>query len=166
MASDASLPPQSGTGFRTRTLLKVFYLLPVAFALVLVAGLAYHRLAHKPPPVRYSAVTAKPFGSVSINGLTANLFAQGDSLRTSGNDVFIEFRDAAGQLVEVGDVSLILTLNMPDMVMHSMGRVMPTATPGQYHTTLEPQMAGTWTAKISFTNSKTKGEATLPVTVK
>jgi hypothetical protein len=164
MASDASLPQQSGTGFRTRTLLKVFYILPIAFVLVLVADLAYKRMAHKPPPVR--PISTKPFASVAINGLTANLFTQGDALRASGNDIFLEFRDAAGQPVDVGDVSLILTLNMPDMVMHSMGRVMPTATAGQYRTTLEPQMAGTWTAKISFTNPKTKGEATLPVTVK
>jgi hypothetical protein len=103
---------------------------------------------------------------MAVGGLTANLFVQGDTLRASGDDVFIEFRDAAGQLTDVGDVSLILTLNMRDMVMHSMGRVTPTATPGQYRTTLEPQMAGTWVAKISFTNSKAKGEATLPVTVK
>jgi hypothetical protein len=164
MASDASLPQHSATSFRNRTLLKLLYILPVAFAAVFVADLAYNRASHKPPPVRH--ISTKPFASVAIDGLTANLFAQGDTLRASGNDVFIEFRDAAGQLADVGDVSLILTLNMPDMVMHSMGRVMPTATPGQYRTTLEPQMAGTWTAKISFTNAKTKGEATLPVTVK
>ena len=164
MASDASLPRRSATSFRNRTLLKFLYLLPVAFAAVIVADLAYNRVTHKPPPVRHLA--GKPFASVPIAGLTANLFAQGEPLRASGNDVFLEFRDAAGHLADVGDVSLILTLNMPDMVMHSMGRVMPTATPGQYRTTLEPQMAGTWTAKISFTNSKTNGEATLPVAVK
>jgi hypothetical protein len=164
MASDASLPQQTGTGFRTRTLLKVFYILPVALAAALVADLAYNRVTHKPPPFRHTST--KPFASVSISGLTANLFAQGDALRTSGNDVFVEFRDATGKLVDVGDVSLILTLNMPDMVMHSMGRVMPTATAGQYRTTLEPQMAGIWAAKISFTNSKTNGEANIPVTVK
>ncbi|MGO8699919.1 MAG: FixH family protein [Limisphaerales bacterium] len=164
MASDASIPQQTETSFRTRTLLKVLYILPIAFVLLLVGDLAYNRLAHKPPPIRH--ISTKPFASIAIDSLTVNLFTQGDTLRASGNDIFIEFRDAAGKLVDVGGVSFILTLNMPDMVMHSMGRVMPTATPGQYRTTLEPQMAGTWTAKISFTNPKGKGEATLPVTVK
>lgn len=164
MASDAPVSQPLKSGFRTRTLVKLLYILPFAFVLVLVADLAYNRFTHKPPPVRL--ISTKPFASVPIDGLTANLFTQGDALRASGNDVFIEFRDGAGHLVEVGDVSLILTLNMPDMVMHSMGRVLPTATPGQYRTTLEPQMAGTWTAKISFTNAQSKGEAALPITVK
>jgi hypothetical protein len=97
--------------------------------------------------------------------LTANLFTQGDVLRASGNDVFIEFRDPAGQLVDVGNVSLVLSLEMRDMVMHSIGKVLATATPGQYRTTVEPQMAGVWAAKISFTGPQGKGEASLPVKV-
>jgi hypothetical protein len=164
MASDVSIPQQTGTDFRARTLPKVLYILPVALVLVLAAGLAYNRLGHKASPVRH--ISSKPVASIAIDSLTANLFAQGDTLSASGNDVSIEFRDATGKLVDVGDVSLILTLNMSDMVMHSMGRVTPTATPGQYRTTLEPQMAGTWTAKLSFTNPRGKGEAFLPVKVK
>ncbi len=147
-----------------RTLLKLFYALPILFVLGIFGYLAYARLAHHAPPVRQ--ISTKPFATLAINGLTANLFTQGDALRASGNDLFIEFRGPAGNLVDVGDVSLELEMKMPDMVMHSIGKVLPTATPGQYRTTLEPGMAGDWTAQLSFTGPKGKGQASLPVKVK
>jgi hypothetical protein len=86
-------------------------------------------------------------------------------LRASGNDVFIEFRAAAGKLVDVGDVTFELNLHMPNMVMHIIGKVLRTATPGQYRTTIEPQMAGEWTAKITISGADGSAEATVPLKV-
>jgi hypothetical protein len=163
MANNAPTPQGPKPGFRVRILLQAFYALPIVFVLGLFGYLAYGRLAHKAPPLR--PISTKPFASVAINGLTANLFTQGDTLRAAGNDLFIEFRDPAGHLVDVGDVTLELGLQMPDMVMHSIGKVFRTAAPGQYRTTLEPQMAGQWTAQITFTGPKGKGQASLPVKV-
>jgi hypothetical protein len=149
--------------FGFRMLLYLFYALPV-FAVLWVCGhMAYSRLANKPPPVR--TISAKPFATVKINDLTASLFGQGDALQALGNDVFIEFRDTGGKLVDCGEVSFELDLHMTGMVMHSIGKVFRTATPGQYRTTVEPQVAGEWTAKITISGPQGKAEASLPVKV-
>ncbi|MGA2174144.1 MAG: hypothetical protein ABSH38_04075 [Verrucomicrobiota bacterium] len=160
----ADKAPTPKAGSSVRTLLQAFYALPIVCVLGIFGYLAYSRLTHQAPPVRQ--ISAKPFATVALNGLTANLFTQGDTLRASGNDLFLEFRDPAGKLVDVGDVSLELGLKMPDVVIHSIGKVLRTATPGQYRTTLEPQMAGDWTAQITFTGPKGQGQASLPVKVK
>jgi hypothetical protein len=163
MATHLPAPEQPKAGGRARRVLQIFYAIPLLFVLGVVGDLVYIRVTHKAPPTRQ--ISARPFASVAINDLKANLFTQGDSLRASGNDIFIEFRDSAQHLVDVGDVTLMLTLQMPDMVMHSIGRVSRTSTPGQYRTTLDPQMAGLWNAHLSFTGSNGKGEASLPVNV-
>ena len=159
----ANNPSTDKKRFGVRPLLYLFYALPFLLVLGVCGYLAYSRLAHKPPPVR--EISAKPFAIVKINDLTAGLFTQGDALQASGNDLFIEFRDAHGKLVDAGEVSFELDLHMPDMVMHSIGKVMRTSTPGQYRTTVEPQMAGEWTAKITISGPQVKAEASLPIKV-
>jgi hypothetical protein len=154
----------SNAGPQVRTVLKVFYALPILFILGLFGYLAWNRATHQGPPVRH--ISSKPFASVPIHGLTANLFAQGDQLRAAGNDLFIEFRDSQGNLADVGEVTFELDLKMPEMVMHSIGKVMRTATPGQYRTTLDPQMAGDWTGKISFAGPLGSAETNFPASVK
>ena len=161
MVNDAS---NSGAGPKARTALKVFYALPVVFVLGLWGYLAWSRATHQGPPVR--RISSKPFATVRINGLTANLFTQGDALRAAGNDLFIEFRDGQGKLADAGDVTLELDMKMPEMVMHSIGKVMRTATPGQYRTTVDPQMAGDWMAKIGFSGPLGTAETNFPATVK
>jgi hypothetical protein len=144
--------------------MSLFYAAPVLIVLGFVGLMGYNRMSHKPPPVR--EISAKPFATVKINDLAANLFAQGDTLRASGNDVFIEFRDISGKLADVGDVTFELDLHMSNMVMHSIGKVMRTATPGQYRTTIDPQVAGEWTAKITISGPRGQSEATLKLQVK
>jgi hypothetical protein len=89
--------------FDIRRWLSLFYALPVLFVLGLCGYMAYRSATHRAPPVR--KISAAPFATVKINGLDAHLFAQGDALRASGNDLFIEFRDAQGKLADVGEVS-------------------------------------------------------------
>jgi hypothetical protein len=156
-----ALNPRSG--HRVRRWLSLFYALPVLFVVGLVGYMAHSRATHQGPPVR--KISAAPFASVKINGLEAHLFAQGDALRASGNDLFIEFRDAQGNLADVGEVEFELVLKMPGKIMHSIGKVMRTATPGQYRTTLDPGLAGDWTATLGFSGSRGKAEADFPVKV-
>jgi hypothetical protein len=146
-----------------RILLPLLYALPVLVVLGLCAHLAYSRLSHQGPPVR--KISAAPFATVKIHGLEARLFTQGNALRAAGNDLFIEFRDGQGKLADVGEVSFVLALQMPGAVMHSLGKVMRTATPGQYRTTLDPGVAGEWTATLSFSGPRGQAEAGFSVKV-
>ena len=147
-----------------RTALKVFYALPIVFVLGLWGFLVWNQATHQGLPVRH--ISSKPFATVPINGLTANLFTQGDELRAAGNDLFIEFRDGQGHLADVGEATLELDMKMPDMVMHSIGKVMRTATPGQYRTTVDPQMAGDWVGKIGFAGPRGTAETNFFAKVK
>ncbi len=146
-----------------RAALPLLYALPVLFVLGVCGYLAYGRLSHQGPPVR--KISAAPFATIKIQGLEARLFTQGNSLLAAGNDLFIEFRDSQGKLAEVGEVSLVLVLQMPGSVMRSTGIVNHTATPGQYRTTLEPGMAGEWQATLTFSGPKGKAEAVFAVKV-
>jgi hypothetical protein len=150
-------------GRSSRRWLSLFYALPVLFVLGLCGYMAYKSARRQGPPVR--KIAAAPFATVKIKQLEAQLFAQGDALRASGNDLFIEFRDAQGKLADVGEVEFELVLKMPGSVMHSIGRVMRTATPGQYRTTLDPGLAGEWTATLSFSGPSGPGEASFQVNV-
>jgi hypothetical protein len=160
---------KTGSGPSARRWLSLFYLLPVLFVLGVCGYAAYNRATHQPPPVRKISVT--PFVTVKINGLDAHLFAQGEALRASGNDLFIEFRDAQGKLADVGEVEFLLVLKTThqkgrqEAILHSIGKVMRTATPGQYRTTLDPGLAGEWTATLSFSGGRGKAEASFPVKV-
>jgi hypothetical protein len=159
----ANNPSTDKKRFGVRKLLYLFYAAPFLIVLGVCGTLGYNRLAHKPPPVRQ--ISAKPFATVKIKVLTASLFTQGNALQASGNDLFIEFRDAGGKLVDAGEGTFELDLHMPSMVMHSIGKVLRTSTPGQYRTTVEPQMAGEWTAKITISGPQGPAEASLPLKV-
>jgi hypothetical protein len=160
-ATKNSPKPQSGSS--VRRLLQLFYALPVLLVLALCSYVAYVKVSHKVPPVR--KISSAPFASVKIGDLDAHLFAQGDSLRAAGNDVFIEFRDNQGKLTDVGEVEFDLVLKMPAAVMHSIGKVLRTATPGQYRTTVEPGMVGDWTATLHFSGLHGTGETNLLIKV-
>jgi hypothetical protein len=153
--------PKSGQ--HARRWLSLFYALPVLFILGLCGFMAYRSAMHRKPPVR--TISAAPFATVKINGLDARLFTQGNALSAAGNDLFIEFRDAQGKLADVGEVSLQLVLTMPGAVLHSIGKVMPTATPGQYRTNLEPGLAGEWKVTLGFAGSRGKAETSFSVKV-
>jgi hypothetical protein len=114
--------------------------------------------------VRHISATA--FTSVPMDGLTVNLFTEGDQLRAAGDDLFMEFRDSKSNLVDVGDATFEMELKMPDMVMHSIGKVFRTATPGQYRSSVQPQVAGVWTGKIGFSGVHGAAETNFSLTVK
>ena len=101
-----------------------------------------------------------------ITNLTANLFTAENHLGPAGNDVFIEFRDAGGKLVDVGDVSFELGLSGSAAIVHSVFRALRTSAPGQYRVNVRPQIAGEWQAKLSITGPVMRAEVSFPVMVK
>ncbi len=107
-----------------------------------------------------------PFATQKVNELTVNLLGSEGGLRKADNQITIEFRNAAGQLADVGEVKFVLGMDMPGMTMRTPGAVEKTGTPGQYRAKLKPDMAGDWTAKLSFDGPQGKGEGVLSVTVK
>ena len=145
-----------------KTLLKIFYLLPVAVVLGVVGWLVLSR--SKPPPVH--VMSGRPFATTPITNLTANLFTAENHLGPAGNDVFIEFRDAGGKLVDVGDVRFELWLSGSAAIVHSVFKALHTSSPGQYRVIVRPQVAGEWQAKLSIAGPVMRAEASFPVTVK
>jgi hypothetical protein len=113
-----------------------------------------------------SMTTSQTFATQTVNGLTITLSTPGGQLWNADNEVTIEFRDAGGQLVDVGTVKFDLDMNMPGMVMHSASAITPTGTPGQYRAKIKPGMAGDCTAKLSYRGPKGSGEASFSVTAK
>lgn len=145
-----------------KTSLKIFYLLPVALVLGIVGSLVLNR--GKPPPVR--VMSGRPFATTPISNLTASLFTSENQLGPAGNDVFIEFRDTNGRLVDVGDVRFELGLSGPAAVVHSIHTVLRTSTPGQYRMKVQPEIVGQWQAKLTITGPAIHAETNFLVTVK
>jgi len=55
-------------------------------------------------------------------------------------------------------------MNMPGMIMHD--NAMISGSGGRYTARIKPQVAGTWTAKLSFSGPQGNAEKTFPVDVK
>ena len=145
-----------------KTLLKAFYLLPVVVVLGVVGWMVLNR--SKPPPVH--VLSGPPFATTPIANLTGNLYTSENHLGPASNDMFIEFRDAGGKLVDVGDVRFELVLSGPAAILHSVFKGLRTSTPGQYRVTVRPQIVGEWQAKLTITGPSTNAEASFPVTVR
>ncbi len=113
--------------------------------------------------VRPTEISAAPFFTQNVNGLTVNFIEHEGRLHEGKNELFIEFRDSKEQLVDVGQVKFDLDMSMPGMHMHSGATIEKTKTPGRYLARLKIDMAGDWNAKISFNGPQGKGEANFPL---
>lgn len=113
-----------------------------------------------------SAVTIEaalpPSATVAVGELTATLRGE---LRFAPSELIVEFRDAKGELANVGQVKLDLDMNMPGMTMHSAGDVESLGT-GQYRVRIKPDMAGDWVGRLSIAGPSGTAEASFPVEVK
>ena len=112
------------------------------------------------------ATGGKPFATQTVNGVTASLLTPNGELKQGNNEVGIEFRDAAGELVDVGSVRFELDMNMPGMQMHAGGAAEPGSAPGQYRVKVNAGMAGDWSAKLSIDGPKGQAQQTFAATVK
>jgi Cu(I)/Ag(I) efflux system membrane protein CusA/SilA len=135
----------------------------IAAALIAGGYFAWQNFGDRLHPAAASA--GAPFATQQVSGLTITLSTAGGHLAPRDNQVTIEFRNAAGGLVDAGTVKLEVDMNMPGMVMHSGGAA-ERAEPGRYRTNIKPDMAGDWMAKLVFDGPAGKGETGFAVTVK
>jgi Cu(I)/Ag(I) efflux system membrane protein CusA/SilA len=116
--------------------------------------------------IRPHRILGTPFATQTVSGLTVNFIHPQGQLRRGDNEIVIEFRNAQGQLVDVGNVNLKLDMNMPGMQMHSGATVEHTRMPGQYLAKIKIDMSGDWNAKLFFQGSYGQGQATFNINVK
>jgi hypothetical protein len=147
-----------------KTWIKIILVLPLVAVLVIGGWFVWNTFVVKKSILR--VMSGLPFVSQPIDGLTANLFTSGGQLRSEGNDLFIEFRDARRARVDVGTVKFELDLAMPGLVLHSAAKIQPTRTPGQYRALLTPELAGDWRAKLSYSGPRGQAETTFTLSVK
>jgi hypothetical protein len=113
-----------------------------------------------------AAKSAVPLATQQVDGVTATLSTPTGELRSQNNEVFIEFRNADGKPVDVGNVKLELNMNMPGMVMHAGGAAERDPEAGRYHTKVKPDMAGDWTTTLTFDGPAGKGQTSFALNVK
>jgi hypothetical protein len=94
------------------------------------------------------------------------LLAPGDSLKQGKGSFVLEFRDAGGNLVDVGNVMVGASMPMPGMApMFGESTVTPSATKGRYDVASDLAMAGTWRLQVAWDGPAGKGSASMPGSV-
>jgi len=94
---------------------------------------------------------------VQSGGLQIVLMSPTGTLRMGRNTFTIEFRTAAGALVDVGKVSASANMSMPGMVMSSGLQLTPTGVVGRYLATAEFGMAGAWPMALQWDGPAGRG---------
>ena len=95
--------------------------------------------------------------TVTAGDLAIVLRSPTGSLRSGRNAFTIEFRSAAGALVDVGTVRATANMSMPGMVMSGNLQVTPAKEPGRYGATAEFGMAGSWQMSIEWSGPAGRG---------
>jgi YtkA-like protein len=94
------------------------------------------------------------------------LFAPGEALKQGKGNFVLEFRDAGGNLLDVGTVMVGASMPMPGMApMFGECMVMPSDTKGRYEVSSDLGMAGTWRLQIAWDGPAGKGSASVPGSV-
>ena len=93
------------------------------------------------------------------------LLSPADALK-QGRDTFVlEFRDAGGNLVDAGTVTVAASMPMTGMApMFGDCMVAPTSTKGRYDVSSTLGMAGTWRVDIKWNGPAGQGTASLRAT--
>ena len=131
----------------------------IAIGLIYGGSFVWHKASAR-------KITSPPFATQTVNDLTVNLMAPAGQLQKGDNNVLIEFRDSAGQLVDVGNVNFIIDMNMPGMQMHEGATVQRTGTAGQYRAKINVGMAGDWTTKLSYEGPRGSGQTSFNLNTK
>ncbi len=127
----------------------------IGAGLLLVAiggGLAVWR-AYRGPGVNTGASevgTATTVQRVRAGDLEIVVLSPTGTLKLGRNTFTIEFRSAAGGLVDVGTVRASANMTMPGMVMSGELEMTRTAVPGRYQATATFGMAGAWPIAIEW----------------
>jgi YtkA-like protein len=108
----------------------------------------------------------KELQRVKAGALDVVLLAPGDAIKQGKGSFVLEFRDAGGNLVDVGMVTVGASMPMPGMApMFGGSTVMPTEMRGRYEVASDFGMAGTWRLQIAWDGPAGKGSASLPGSV-
>jgi hypothetical protein len=103
---------------------------------------------------------------VKAGSMEVVLLAPGDSLKKGKASFALEFRNADGELVDVGSVMVGASMPMPGMApMFGECLVTPSPTKGRYEVVSDLGMAGTWRLQIAWDGPAGKGSASLPGSV-
>jgi hypothetical protein len=95
--------------------------------------------------------------SVRAGEASATLRSESGALTRGRNQFYVEFRDAAGALVDVGDVRLTTAMPMPGMVMSGGVEVLRTSRPGRYLAIGEFTMSGVWQMTLQWSGTAHPG---------
>ena len=108
----------------------------------------------------------KELQRVKAGALDIVLLAPGDSLKQGKGSFVVEFRDAGGNLVDVGNVMVGASMPMAGMApMFGESTVTPSATKGRYDVASDFGMAGTWRLQVAWDGPAGKGSTSLPGSV-
>jgi len=103
---------------------------------------------------------------VKAGSMEVVLLAPGDSLKKGKGNFALEFRNADGELVDVGTVMVGASMPMAGMApMFGECLVTPSPTKGRYEVVSDLGMAGTWRLQIAWDGPAGKGSASLPGSV-
>ncbi|HEY3755704.1 MAG TPA: CusA/CzcA family heavy metal efflux RND transporter [Opitutaceae bacterium] len=137
----------------------------VALAGLAAAGALWRWQDHHRPPARTATPATAPLATATAAGVRLNLYREG-GVRLGDNRVLLEFEDPqTGAALDVGAVAFTLDMNMPGMTMHSGATVSPEGKIGRYWADIKPDMAGDWTASISYHGPGGNGAMGLSLTV-
>lgn len=96
--------------------------------------------------------------------LTVTLSGKDGKLKNGKQEIMIAFTDGAGNPVDITAASL--NFNMPSMgsmaEMNNAANLTTTGTKGQFKGNLDIEMAGDWTAQITYEGAQT-GKTTIPI---
>ncbi|MBK9315687.1 MAG: FixH family protein [Acidobacteria bacterium] len=118
--------------------------------------------------------TAGSSGSESViatskaGDLTVTLSNARGTMREGENEFTLEFRNAGGQTVDVGAITLFFEMpamgSMPHM--KNDATLTTTGTPGIYRGQSRLEMKGTWQAKLSYKGPAGDGQTTFTINAK
>jgi hypothetical protein len=117
------------------------WLAVLLLSIVGIAGALWWRQKANPLPQAAPSSAGTPFASRTSNGLLVNFYHTGGSLKFA------------------------LDMNMPGMVMHSGATVAPAGRTGLYRAEIKPEMAGDWTAQLTYDGPHGPGDVSFTVSV-
>jgi hypothetical protein len=113
-----------------------------------------------------SADQKMPVAKVTQDGVTVSILSSDGELHARDNALQIKFQDPGGHPVDAENVKLELNMNMPGMEMHSGAKIKKDEKIGDYQAHLTPDMAGDWSADLSYKGPQGPAKLTVPVNVK
>lgn len=107
-------------------------------------------------------------GTSTAGNLKATLSNAKGRLSEGSNEFTVEFKNASGQTVDVGAITL--AFDMPTMgsmaAMHGNAQLTTTPTPGVYQAHANLEMNGSWQVNITYKGPAGEGKVSFPIQAK